>query len=163
MTDIKPMSQVDAVFAVTLETLAENDIFFVEGETIVHDVVTAEIRASIRSKLAAMLLTGTVGYSKPEKLQDKKYLNTYVSGLVTNWFNLDARLNAGCRPEPKIPKSKTDNKIKNMLILQSGMSPDSDNFAIVTEAIEARLLELDDAKKAAKGSTLESVQEEMAG
>jgi hypothetical protein len=163
MTDIKPMSQVDAVYAAAVETLIDNGVFFVEGETVIHDVITSEIRATIRGKVAGMLLAGTVSFSKPEKLQDEKFLKTYVSGLVTNWFNKDKRLNAGASYQAKAPGSKSDDQIKAMRQLQALKPADSEDFATIQAAIDARLAELADAKKATKGSTLESVQEEMAG
>ena len=149
------MKQSDAVYQVTLEVLASSGIAFTPGETIVHDVVTKDIRADIATKLVTYFQEGKVelkdSASNQAKLSDPKLLKTYVNGLITNWHNKDKRLNAGAKYEAKNPGSRQgsqDSVIKEMRLLLKHLETQGDETSAerVRQAIDERVQELQAAK-----------------
>lgn len=149
------MKQSDAVYKVTLEVLASSGITFVPGETIVHDVVTKDIRSDIAAKLVTLFQEGQVEFkdsaSNQAKLSDPKLLKTYINGLITNWHNKDKRLNANAKYEPKNPGSRQGNQdsvVKEMRTLLKHLEEQGDetSAARVRQAIDERIQEIKSAK-----------------
>ena len=145
------MKQSDAVFNVTTQVLAANGITFTPGETIIHDVITKEVRAAIADRLVSLFQEGQIELkdtpANQAKLQDPKLLRGYVAGLITNWHNKDKRLNAGAKYEAKNPGSRQgaqDPVIKELKTLLKHMEDKGDdaNAEKVKEAIASRLAEI---------------------
>ena len=83
-------TQKNAVYEVTLEVLTENGVDFVEGDTVVNDIIDKDLRDSIRGKLLIMFKNSEIVLNKSF---DDKTLEKYVGSLMCNWFNKDLRLN----------------------------------------------------------------------
>jgi len=155
------MKQREAVYQVTTEVLAAKGIEFMPATTDVRDVVNSDIRSEIADKIVTMFQEGQVEFksteSNQDKLSDAKKLRSYVTGLITNWFNKDPQLNGGTKYETKNPGSRKRNQdaqLKELYLLKrqletSGSRPES--IARVEEAIASRVAEL----KAAEAPTIE--------
>ena len=153
------VNQRQAVFMCTMAALAAAGVTFVPGETIIHDVLTKEIRNSVVDRVCNMFQTGEVTLKDtPEnasKLGDAKELRRYVVGLVTNWHNKDKNLNAGIKYETKNPGARAgsqDEQIQEMKLLQQKLEAagNTEGAAKVAQAITSRLEELKAAKVSSK-------------
>lgn len=151
-------NQRQAVFMATLAVLSSANVEFVPGTTVIHDVMTKELKNQIVDSVCSMFLKGEVTFKESEsndaKLADPKELKKYVSGLVTNWHNKDKALNAGAKYETKNPGSRAgsqDEQIKEMKNLQKVLEAagNTEGAAQVAQAITARL-ELLKAESTAK-------------
>lgn len=143
------MKQREAVYKVTTEVLAAKSIGFTPGETDVKDVATPEIRAEITSKIVALFQEGQVEFKSTEsnqaKLSDEPKLRSYVTGLITNWFNKDPNLNGGSKYQAKNPGSRApDSQLREMRLLKKRLEAkgDADAMARVDQAIAERIQEL---------------------
>jgi ABC-type lipoprotein release transport system permease subunit len=145
------VSQREAVFVATIAALSQSGINFVVGESVIHDVMTKEIRSNVVDRVCTMFQAGEVAFkdtdSNSNKLADAKELRKYVNGLVTNWHNKDKALNAGAKYETKNPGSRVgaqDEQIKEMKNLQKHLEAagNTEGALKVAEAITARLEEL---------------------
>lgn len=146
------MKQREAVYQVTTEVLASKGIEFMPTVTDVRDLANSDIRSEITSKIVTLFQEGQVEFksteSNQEKLSDPKKLRSYVTGLITNWFNKDPQLNGGAKYEAKNPGSRQgsgDPQMKELRLLRkqlvaNGSSPDS--IARVDQAIADRAAEL---------------------
>lgn len=144
-------SQREAVFVCTIAALTQAGVNFIPGETVVHDVMTKEIRSNIVDRVCTMFQSGEVTFkdtdSNTSKLADAKELRKYVAGLVTNWHNKDKSLNAGAKYETKNPGSRAgaqDEQIKEMKNLKARLEAvgNTEGAAKVAEAITNRIAEL---------------------
>ena len=144
-------TQREAVFVATIAALSQAGITFVVGETIIHDVMTKEVRANVVDRVCTMFQSGEVAFkdtdSNSSKLSDTKELRKYVAGLVTNWHNKDKSFNAGAKYETKNPGSRAgaqDEQIKELKNLKTHLEAvgNTEGVAKVAEAITARLEEL---------------------
>lgn len=145
------VSQREAVFMATIAALSAAGVTFVVGESVIHDVMTKEIRSNVVDRVCTMFQKGEVGFkdnqSNDAKLADAKELRKYVAGLVTNWHNKDKSLNAGVKYETKNPGSRAgaqDEQIKEMKNLKAHLEAAGNTEAAlkVAEAITARLEEI---------------------
>lgn len=149
------IKQREAVYQVTTEVLARSEVQFTPGVTDVKSVVSSDIRAEITDQLVSLFQEGQVDLKSSEsnqsKLQDPKKLRSYVTGLVTNWFNKDPLLNGGTRYAPKSPGSRAgsgDAQIREMKILKKHLESrgEMDKVAKVEAAIQARISEINAEK-----------------
>lgn len=147
------MKQREAVYKVTTEVLASRNIEFTPGETDVKDVATADIRSEITRKLVNLFQEGQVEFKSTEsnqaKLSDEPKLRSYVTGLITNWFNKDTNLNGGSKYQAKNPGSRApDSQLREMRILKKRLEAKGDAGAVarVDQAIAERIQELKAAK-----------------
>lgn len=156
------MKQREAVYSATTEVLASKGIEFVPGTTDVRDVVTTDVRKEIADRVVNLFKSGQVEFkgtdSNQAKLNDDKLLRNYVTGLITNWFNKDTKLNGGAKYEAKNPgvrAGSADPQLKELRLLKKHLEikGDQDKIARVEEAIQARIAEL----KAEKAPTLPEV------
>lgn len=148
------MKQREAVYQVTTKVLASKGIEFMPTVTDVRDLVNSEIRSEIADKIVTMFQEGQVEFksteSNQEKLSDAKKLRSYVTGLITNWFNKDPQLNGGAKYETKNPGTRSpDPLLKELRILKKCLEVkgDADGLARVDEAINAHI-EILKSKKA---------------
>jgi hypothetical protein len=151
-------SQREAVFVATIAALSQAGINFVVGESVIHDVMTKEIRSNVVDSVCTMFQKGEVAFKDtPEnatKLSDAKELRKYVAGLVTNWHNKDKNLNAGIKYETKNPGARAgsqDEQIQEMKLLQKKLEAagNVEGAAKVAAAIVGRLEELKATKASA--------------
>lgn len=91
MQETKPevVSQKNSVFNFVTEAIAAEGRVKGEGEKL-KELVTKEIRKSVRLKLFAAAKAGQMDY--PESYDDSK-LKKYCSGLINNWLKKDPRFN----------------------------------------------------------------------
>lgn len=161
MSMIQQVTQSDAVYASVVETLAENDITFETGMR-VQDFLNKEIRATIKAKVLTMFSNGLVRFSDQAKLQDTKYMSSYVSGLITNWTNKDRRLNGGTKYQAKNPGSRPgDATLKAMLAVQARFEVGSEEYEEIQKAIEDKTSEISSKKKTTSKLDLSSLPEEL--
>lgn len=154
------MKQREAVYQVTTEVLASKGIEFMPGVTDVRDLVTPELRSEITHRIVTMFQKDEVEFksteSNQEKLNDAKKLRSYVTGLITNWFNKDTNLNGGAKYQAKNPGTKSqDPQLRELRVLKKHLEAkgDTDGLARVDEAINAHIAIL--RKKKASASTPE--------
>jgi hypothetical protein len=147
------MKQREAVYKVTTEVLASKGIEFMPTVTDVRDLVNTEIRSEITDHIVTMFQEGQVEFksteSNQEKLTDAKKLRSYVTGLITNWFNKDTNLNGGSKYEAKNPGTRSpDAQLKELRILKKHLEAknDTDNLPRVEQAIAERVAELKSEK-----------------
>lgn len=91
MQETKPevVSQKNSVFNFVTEAIASEGRVKSESEKL-KELVTKEIRKSVRLKLFAAAKAGLMDY--PEAYDDSK-LKKYCSGLINNWLKKDPRFN----------------------------------------------------------------------
>lgn len=156
------MKQKDAVYTTTMNVLAENNVPFDDGqEGGVEKVVSKEIRASIIGAVTSAILAGEVVMSADglAKYDTEDKMRGYVSGLVSNWFRKDSRLNGNVKYEIKNPGSRAgagDSQMKALKDLRAAKADDEAAVKVIDEAIEKRKNEL----KATK--TVEITEETIA-
>ena len=149
------MTQREAVYNATKAVLKENAVQFEDGDNIA-DVMTDELRKSIMAIVVEGFKNGEVELkdtpSNQEKLASDSKLNSYVSGLVSNWFRKDKRFNGNTKYVAKNPGSRTgqsDSKLKALRNLKKMMDTKGQDSTEVDAYIEARVNELA-AEKAKK-------------
>lgn len=92
------LSQKEAVFKSTLEVLEEANLVgeFNTGKPI-SDVLNKDLRKLVVDKLVALIKTSQVSFrstvSNKNTLTSDKLVKTYASGLVSNHWKRDKRLN----------------------------------------------------------------------
>lgn len=100
------------------------------------------------SKIVAEFFTkGEVSFADGKR--EGKELNTYVSGLISNWLRKDDRLNGNVKYVPKNPGSRTGNKDGMLKAMRTLLSTIEDPKARreVQESIEKRMAELKPKKE----------------
>lgn len=137
-------TQRDAVYAATVAVLADAGITFEDGMDI-DTVMSKDLRSSIQGILAEGFKAGTIHFedtpSNQEKLASPAKLNQYVSGLVSNWFRKDTRMNGGEKYAAKNPGSRagaSDPQLKALRQLAVQFKGTDKEHAI-TSQIESRL------------------------
>ena len=142
------MKQSDAVIQSTVNVLETKGIAFQLGVTNVHQVVTSDIRKEIIDSVVGLFQTGKVEFKETEsnraKMADAKLLRSYVSGLVTNWFNKSTELNGGAKRSSKT-KKPADTQLKELHTLKKEIEyhlVDAENLALIEQAIAEREAEL---------------------
>jgi hypothetical protein len=86
---VTTLSQKDAVYQFAAEALASAGSVPNDGQA-VRDLVTKEVRKSIRLKLFSGVKTGQI---KLARSMDDSKLKKYCSSLINNWLKKDPRFN----------------------------------------------------------------------
>ena len=147
------VNQRQAVYVATMNVLAEHEIPFDDGQAGgAEKVVTKDMRASIVDGISLAILNGEVEMSTEGKAKynDLKKMKTYVSGLVSNWFRKDPRLNGNTKHQAKNPGSRAgagDEQIKALKTLLTVKAGDAEAVAAIEQAIEARKTEISASKQ----------------
>jgi len=143
------LSQKEAVYTTTMNVLNDMGIEFA-GNT---DVCTDEARNAVLDILCEGFQDGKFELedteSNREKLANQPKLRAYVSGLVSNWFRKDTRLNGGVAYVAKNPGSRagsTDPEIKALRILAKNYDEGSTEHATIQSAIAEKLAEIKASK-----------------
>ncbi len=137
-------TQRDAVYAATMSVLADASITFEDGMDI-DTVMSKDLRSSIQGILVEGFKSGTIHFedtpSNQEKLASPAKLNQYVSGLVSNWFRKDVRLNGGEKYAAKNPGSRAGASDPTLKALRQvfGQFKGTDKEAAIQAQIDTRL------------------------
>lgn len=142
---MKVQSQRSAVFAAFMAVMSKHGVEFIAGETIADEVTSPEMRKEIYAILCEGFRKGEIEFkdtpANQEKLSTPSKLNTYVSGLVSNWFRKDQELNGGVKYEAKNPGSRAgsgDPQLKALRLLATKFKG-TPKHAEITKHIEARV------------------------
>jgi len=151
-------TQREAVFTTTVNVLTDLGINFKSGAN-VSEVMTDEARKAIQEILVQEFEDGAISLDQTdankEKLTNAAKLSAYVSGLVSNWFRKDKRLNGGVNYVSKNPGSRagsSDPEIKALRILSKNYDAGSPEFHTIQSAIAEKLSTMK-ASKALKVDT----------
>ena len=104
--------------------------------------LSKEERTAVQTSLVVGFQNGNIAYQGD--VSDSTKLNSYVSGLVSNWLRKDKRLNGGVSYVAKNPGTRTgsgDESLKAMRTLLSATTDESARAEIQTE-IDKRVAEL---------------------
>ena len=141
-------TQREAVYSATINVMSEKGIDFEDGGSL-GSVMTDDIRKSVHAIVFAGFMDGTVEFeptpSNQEKLKSPAKLNSYVSGLISNWYRKDVRFNGNTKYTPKNPGSRAgqgDQKLKTLRALAVKFSADPQKLAFVNGCITTRLGEI---------------------
>lgn len=135
------LSQKDAVYQATMAVLEQNNVNFQDGQN-VRDAIkdNLKLRGQIRNLVFEGLKSGQVAFGGDEDQKDEGSLRRYATGLISNWFRKDRRLNGGGRYVPA--SSRADQHIssgeKKIRQLQTAIdaTDDDDLKKRLQEAIE---------------------------
>ena len=150
------MKQKDAVYNAATSVLSDEGIHFEDGMN-VSELLTKELRSSVHAIVTEGFTTGNIEFADtPEnqaKLADSAKLSSDVSGLISNWFRKDTRLNGDTKYTPKNPGSRvgsTDPQLKALRQLAKQFDGvDTEKFEKITSEINSRvsLIQAEKAKK----------------
>lgn len=136
------VTQRAAVYAATTSVFADKGIKFEDGMN-VKDLISDELSASINMILCEGFKSGAVELkptpSNAAKLADDKLLKKYVSGLMSNWFMKDERLNGNVDHEIKNPGSRSFSNDPQLIALRNLMKVQPDGHAELQGFIDARI------------------------
>src|SRR5271157_5995691 len=103
------ISQREAVYNSIVLVLATASIEFKDGMSI-DGLLTKDLRTQVHALVVDGFKSGEVEFEKTpsnaEKLASEAKLNSYVSGLISNWVRKDKRFNGNVTYVPKNPGSR---------------------------------------------------------
>lgn len=116
------------------------------GEVIINDVFTSEMKKQAQDTLFTMFKSGNVLY-RPEfqaKVDDDAKLKSYVSGLLNNWLRKAKELNNGQTYQAKNPGIRAGSGDKQVRELKKLLSKvkGTEHESKVQEAINKRIEEI---------------------
>ena len=118
------MNQREAVYQAIHSVLTDGEIEFEDGGN-VSEVLTKEMRENVHQIVVEGFRTGKVEFestpANAEKLKTPSKLNSYVSGLISNWIRKDKRFNGNMSYVPKNPGSRAgqgDEQLKTLRALK---------------------------------------------
>ena len=136
------VNQKTAVYQAILMVLSAQGIPFKDGDN-VHEHMTKENRAKVNGILIDGFNAGDIELDRTYDTEAE--LKTYVSSLQSNWIRKDIRLNGGTKYAAKAPGSRAgsgDAQLKNMKLLLQTLTPGTDDYCEVEEAIHYRTTEV---------------------
>jgi len=152
------MNQKHAVYSATVNVLTDADIQFEDGMDI-KPIMNDQLRAKIMAVLCAGFKAGDIDFkdtpANNEKLRDDAKLNSYVSGLVNNWFRKDKRFNGNTVYKAKNPGSRTGQQDPTVRALRNLLKTEltPEQSARVQEELDERVAEI----KASKAQSVEVI------
>ena len=159
------MNQRQATVNAMLSVLADRGVEYeVNGEVPIADVLTADDKSKVREILFTMFRQGEITYKDDfaEKVQDDKYLKSYVGGLLNNWIRKAKELNCGEQYKAKNPGSRAgsgDEQVREMKKLLS-ITEDAGAKAVIQQTIDARLSKIK-AEKSKVEVNLDAIPEAL--
>lgn len=147
------MKQKDAVYNATTSVLSDNGVHFEDGMN-VSELLNKDLRASIHSIVTEGFTQGNIEFSDTpanhEKMSDPAKLSGYVSGLISNWFRKDTRLNGDVKYTPKNPGSRvgsTDPELKALRQLaKKFQGVDTEKFDKIQSKITSKVAAIQAAR-----------------
>lgn len=95
------LSQKDAVYQATMAVLQQNGVGFEDGQDVREAISeNPKLRGQIRDLVFEGLKNGQVAFGNGDNKPDDRSMRTYATGLISNWFRKDKRLNGGQRYQP---------------------------------------------------------------
>lgn len=143
------VNQKTAVYTAITEVLAHAGIDFEDGMNIGEIMKTKELRAQVNLILFTGFRAGEIELDVEYSDSD---LKAYVSGLQSNWIRKDKRFNGNVTYAAKNPGSRAgsgDASLTNAKRLLASITPEHENYEMVTQFIAERTAELA-ATKASK-------------
>ena len=145
------MKQSEAILKYTNEVLDSEGIKFDEG-TDIAEVANGDVRKQVADLVTEGILSKEIDFSDKarETYDTEAKVRSYVSGLITNWWKKNPKLNGGTTYKPKNPGSRTGNGDKQMKELKKAAKVYADDpakLASINEFIDKRRAELIAAKK----------------
>lgn len=140
------MNQRESVYQATMNVLADAGIAFDDGQN-VEDVVTKDLRKTVIAVVTASIISGETEMTSEgrAKYSDEQKMRNYTSGLVSNWFRKDKRLNGGVKHEIKNPGSRAgsgDEQLKALKALRTAKADDAEAVKVIDAAIAERRAEV---------------------
>jgi len=93
------VSQREIVYTTVTAVFAQNKVVFTPSQSVAKDLCTSDLRKAVTLDIMAAFKAGQVEFKATEanakKVASEPELRKYISGLITNWFNKDPRLNGG--------------------------------------------------------------------
>lgn len=118
----KVVSQRAAVYSATTSVFADKGIKFEDGMS-AKALMTDELSELISMIVCEGFKSGAIELkqtpSNAAKLADDKVLKKYVSGLISNWYLKDTRLNGNTKHEIKNPGSRSFNDDDQVVALRN--------------------------------------------
>lgn len=144
------MKQSQAVYQATQSVCEEHGIEFAEGMDF-KEVFNTDQRAQVIELVTDMLINGQADFSDKAKAKydTRDKVRGYVSGMVSNWYRKDQRLNGGVQYKPKNPGSRTgsqDEEVKNLKLLIKSGQLDEDGVKIAQARLDERIAEIKASK-----------------
>jgi hypothetical protein len=145
------LTQKAAVYEATMNILAENDIPADDNQVpAISSLVTKEMRANVIAVVTQGIITGEVDFSQEAsaKYDTAEKIKGYVTGMVSNHYRKDSRLNGGVKHEIKNPGSRAgsqDETIKALKALRTTRT-DATELAEIDACIAARQAEIKPSK-----------------
>lgn len=143
------MSQREAVFNAVVEVKGMDEF---DGQV----ELTKEEKAEVYGMIAEGFKSGSVVLddtpANQEKLADQRKMNTYISGLVSNWLRKDPRLNGGGKYVPANPGSRTngqDPQLQALRALAKKFEGDEQKLATIEKHIATRHAQIKEEKRKA--------------
>lgn len=145
------MKQSEAILKYTNEVLEAEGIEFTEG-TDVAKVANGDVRKQVTDLVTEGILSEEIDFSDKAraKYDTEAKVRSYVTGLISNWWKKNPKLNGGTTYKPKNPGSRTGNGDKMMKELKKAAkvyADDPTKLASINEFIEERRAELIAQKK----------------
>jgi hypothetical protein len=109
-----PISQSDAVLAATLSVFGDRYSPTVPIKSIASDAD----RQAVHALLIEGFQNGTIRLSDKIDATNIKELNTYVSGLISNWWKKNPKLNGGVKYEPQTSRPQASSPVKAIMALR---------------------------------------------
>jgi len=143
-----PLSQVQAVVNAVADVLGDS---FVPSTTIVKDVLTADQKKEVREIVKQGILNGDVAYKGDTENNEK--FNRYVNGMINNHLIRSKKLNGG---NVHKPKTQRDDQLNEMSKLLNTLTPGTNQYDQVAEAISKRKQELSQKTVVSRSSDIDT-------
>lgn len=137
-------NQCETVYAATVAVLTDAGITFEDGMD-VETVMSKDLRGKIQAIVCEAFRAGHAEFkdtpANREKLASPAKLNSYVSGLVSNWFRKDTRLNGGEKYVAQNPGSRAGSSDPQLKALRQvlGQFKGTDKEQAIQKQIDARI------------------------
>jgi hypothetical protein len=145
-------TQKQAVYEATSNVLSDLGIHFTDGMN-VCEVITDDARDAIQTIVFEGFRDSAISLdttdANKDKLSSDSKLKAYVSGLVSNWFRKDKRLNGGTQYIAKNPGSRAgsnDPEVRELRKALKIFEKGSEKHTLCQAAINERITELKPAK-----------------
>ena len=93
------VSQREIVYTTVTSVFAQSKVAFTPSQSVAKDLCTSDLRKAVTQDIMAAFRAGQVELkatdANAKKIASDPELRKYISGLITNWFNKDPRLNGG--------------------------------------------------------------------
>lgn len=158
------MKQKEAVYNAVTGVFKDAGIHFEDGDN-ASESLTPEFRKSVHAIITEGFTQGNIALedspANKEKMSTPAKMNSYVSGLISNWLRKDTRLNGDVAYVAKNPGSRAgsgDETVKTYrALIRKYSKTDPSKVPAIQKYLDARVAELK-----SKGSVTELTPEQIA-